>query len=64
MCGSRSTTARANPGVYVLEGRKGNFQENTVGIGLIIRKSKEEKKNNVDLQEVSFWVSFNAFVPQ
>ena len=44
MCGSRSTTARANPGVYVLEGRKGNFQENTVGIGLIIRKSKEEKK--------------------
>lgn len=54
MCGSRSTTARANPGVYVLEGRKGNFQENTVGIGLIIRKSKEEKKTMLIYKK---WVS-------
>ena len=27
-------------------------------------ESQKKKKNNVDLQEVSFWVSFNAFVPQ
>ena len=49
MCGSISTTARAKPGVYVLEGRKGNLQENTLGICYLYHPNSETKKNNVDL---------------